>query len=160
MQKKLSPDYSHNNQKGWSQLLCEEMADNFFCIYSNDPNPCNRPLQDLGPCRRNYQLFPHIMIERAGPNYYVRKRVIISPAFIVMGPSLVITTRPGPIAINAEAQLIIWPNLAQHDVALYRNQSDWVRWPKMTWLYIGANQIGPASRTNQIAPNPSTIRLC
>ena len=33
-------------------------------------------------------------------------------------------------------------------------------WPKMTSLYIGANQIGPASRTNQNTPNLSTIRLC
>ena len=33
-------------------------------------------------------------------------------------------------------------------------------WPKMTSLYIGVNQIGPASRTNQSAPNLTTIRLC
>ena len=46
----------------------------------------------LGPllkCRDNYQPFPHIIIKRAGPNYYVRKRVIISSAFVVMsnGPN-------------------------------------------------------------------------
>ena len=45
-------------------------------------------------------LITHIIIKRAGPNYYVRKRVIISSAFIVMDPIIlviVITTRPGPM---------------------------------------------------------------
>ena len=42
MQKKLSVISSHNNRKGWSQLLCEETGDNFSCIYSNGPKPCNQ----------------------------------------------------------------------------------------------------------------------
>ena len=44
-------------------------------------------------CRRNYCPITHI-IKRDGPNYYVRKGVIISSGFIVivMGPSVVITT--------------------------------------------------------------------
>ena len=90
--------------------------------------------------------------------------MIISSVFVTMGPILVITTRSGPIAINAVNQKLgqkdAGPNLAQNDVSLYRNQSDWARWPKMTWLYIRANQIGSVSRTNQIDSNLSTIRLC
>ena len=35
MQKKLTTDYSHNNQKGWDQLLCKERGDNFLYIYTN-----------------------------------------------------------------------------------------------------------------------------
>ena len=83
MQKKLSPDYSHNNQKSWTQLLCKETDDNFFCIYSNGPKPCNhyKVWVHWYKCRRNYRLITHV-IKRAGPNYYVRKGTIFSSAFM------------------------------------------------------------------------------
>ena len=47
----------------------------------------------FGPNVENYHPIIHI-IERVGPNYYVRKGTIISSGFIiiVMDPSLVITT--------------------------------------------------------------------
>ena len=40
--------------------------------------------------------------QKGWAHYYVRKQSIISSAFIVMGPSLVMTTGPGPITMNAE----------------------------------------------------------
>ena len=77
MQKKLSVVSSHNNRKGWSQLLCEETGDNFSCINStgNGPKPCNhyRAWAHCYKCRRNYHPFPHIIIGTSPFDYYVRK---------------------------------------------------------------------------------------
>ena len=77
-----------------------------------------------------------------------------------MGPGLVVITWLGPTAINAEVQLM-WPilgqkgpanqNLSQKGPATQKFDQpirNWDKktlspiWPKMTSLYIGANQIG------------------
>ena len=146
MQKKLSPVSSHNNQKGWAQLLCEEIGDNFLCIYSIWPKPCSDYMAwtHCYKCRSSINV-THFGPERASQSEFGSERV---------SQSEIGSTN------QKLGQKAAGPNLAQNDVTLYRSQSDWASWPKMTSLYIGVNQIGPASRTNQNAPNLTTIRLC
>ena len=156
MHKKLSPFSSHNNQKGWAQLLCEEMGDNFLCIHSIWPKPCSDYMAwtHCYKCRSSINV-AHFGPERASQSEFGSERVSQSE----LGPERASHSEIGPTNQKL-GQKAAGPNLAQNDVTLYRSQSDWASWPKMTSLYIGANQIGPASRTNQSAPNLTTIRLC